>query len=166
MVSKFKSYQDRTDLEKIESNWKKLSGLYRRGEWSSAIVRAATAAEIATNLVVREELENQKGIDKPFVDHLMIWANGIQGKYQKLILPAVSGKDYEQRFKDLSGDIGGINTARNAIVHAGYFTDSAPAHETIVKSRGIILAFVKQYHPSFDLIEIKLIEESSSKPID
>jgi hypothetical protein len=51
-----KKYEDRTDIEKIQSNWKKLSGLYSRREWSGSVVRAATAAEIASNLVVREEL--------------------------------------------------------------------------------------------------------------
>jgi hypothetical protein len=158
-----KKYEDRTDVEKIQSNWKKLSGLYSRGEWSSSIVRAATAAEIASNLVVREELENTKGIDEPFVSHLMLWANGLQGKFQKLILPAVEGKNYAQTFKQLSNDIGEINRVRNGIVHSGKFADSEPAYQVIVKARTVILAFVCQYHPEFDLGEISKIEESHSK---
>lgn len=160
MLYSNKRYEDRTDIEKILSNWKKLSGLYSRKEWSSSIVRAATAAEIASNLVVREELENIKGIDEPFVSHLMMWANGIQGKFQKLILPAVVGKDYEQTFKQLSNDIGDINRIRNGIVHAGKFADSEPAHEVIVKARNVILAFVRQYHTTFKLDEIDKIEEA------
>jgi hypothetical protein len=41
-------YDDRDDLEKLRSQWKKIDGiLERRKEWSAAIVRAATAAEIA-----------------------------------------------------------------------------------------------------------------------
>ncbi len=155
-----KAYEDRTDIEKIQSNWKKLSGLYSRGEWSSSIVRAATAAEIASNLVVREELQNTKGIDEPFVNHLMMWANGIQGKFQKLILPAVEGKGYAQAFRELSTDIGDINKIRNGIVHAGKFADSAPAHELLVKARRVILVFVRQYHPDFDIDEIELNEET------
>ncbi len=154
-----KAYEDRTDIERIQSNWKKLSGLYSRGEWSSSIVRAATAAEIASNLVVREELQNIKGIDEPFVTHLMMWANGIQGKFQKLILPAVSGKDYDMIFKRLSRDIGDINKIRNGIVHAGKFADSEPAHEVLVKARRVILSLVRQYHSDFDLDEIALIEK-------
>lgn len=158
-----KKYEDRTDVEKIQSNWKKLSGLYSRGEWSSSIVRAATAAEIASNLVVREELENIKGIDEPFVSHLMVWANGIQGKFQKLILPAIEGKDYSQTFKQLSNDIGEINRIRNGIVHSGKFADSEPAYQVIVKARAVILALVCQYHPKFNLSEISKIEESHNK---
>lgn len=158
-----KKYEDRTDVEKIQSNWKKLSGLYSRGEWSSSIVRAATAAEIASNLVVREELENIKGIDEPFVSHLMVWANGIQGKFQKLILPAVEGKAYAQTFKQLSNDIGEINRIRNGIVHSGKFADSEPAFQVIEKARTVIQAFVCQYHPGFNLDEISKIEESHNK---
>lgn len=160
-----KAYEDRTDIEKIQSNWKKLSGLYSRGEWSSSIVRAATAAEIASNLVVREELQNIRGIDEPFVSHLMMWANGIQGKFQKLILPAVKDKAYAQAFKQLSKDIGDINKIRNAIVHAGKFADSAPTYELLIKARRVILVFVRQYHPGFDISEIEFIEETHNKSI-
>ena len=95
---KRKPYSERTDLEKITSNWKKISGLIGREEWSSAIVRAATAAEIATNLVVREELEVKRGLETDFVDHLLEWANGIQGKYQKLILPVTKDEIF---FKEI-----------------------------------------------------------------
>ena len=42
-----KEYKDRTDLEKIQSQWNKLTGLHSREEFSGAVVRAATAAEIA-----------------------------------------------------------------------------------------------------------------------
>ncbi|MFG1495390.1 hypothetical protein ABMA57_02075 [Saccharospirillum sp. HFRX-1] len=160
-----KEYEDRSDIEKIQSNWKKLSGLYSRNEWSSSIVRAATTAEIASNLVVREELENIKGIDEPFVSHLMMWANGIQGKFQKLILPAVEGKDYALTFKQLSNDISDINRIRNGIVHAGKFADYQPAHDVIVKARTVILTFVCQYHNDFNLDEINKIQKSHNKSI-
>ncbi len=159
MSYKNKPYTDRTDLEKIKSNWKKLQGLYSRREWSSAIVRAATTSEIAANLVVREELQNQKNIDEDFVTHLMIWANGIQGKYQKLILPAIKGKEHEQNFKDLSNKIGKINRERNSIVHTGTFGNPEPAHEIISEAREVILNFVRPYHNEFDLVEIEKIEE-------
>ena len=159
MSYKNKIYSERTDIEKIQSNWKKISGLYSRREWSSAVVRAATSAEIATNLVIREELENGKNIDKEFVSHLMIWANGIQGKYQRLIIPAVKNKEYEEKFKSLSTMIGEVNRERNKIVHGGSFTDSEPAHEIIEKSKNIILEFVCQYNPDFQLSEIQLITE-------
>lgn len=160
MSYKDKAYSDRSDIEKILSNWKKISGLYSRREWSASIVRAATAAEIASNLVVREELQNKRNIDEPFVNHLMMWANGIQGKFQKLILPAVEGSDYAQTFKSLSNDISQINKVRNGIVHAGKFADSEPAHDVITKAQRVILNLVQQYHPEFTLEEIEQIEET------
>ena len=89
--NKRKPYSYRTDIEKIESNWTKTRGLYDRKEWSGAIVRAATAVEIAANLVIREELQVARSLEKDFVDNLLLWANGIKGKFDKLILPISKG---------------------------------------------------------------------------
>jgi hypothetical protein len=47
-----KSYQERTDLQKIQSQWNKPGGLHSREEWSAAIVRTATAAEIAASFAI------------------------------------------------------------------------------------------------------------------
>jgi hypothetical protein len=47
-----KPYDERSDLEKLRSQWTKLSGLHLRDEPSAAIVRCATAAEIAANLLL------------------------------------------------------------------------------------------------------------------
>ncbi|HIF9355703.1 TPA: hypothetical protein ACX6RJ_003768 [Photobacterium damselae] len=159
MTYKSKTYEERTDLEKIQSNWKKLSGLYKRKEWSSSVVRAATAAEIAANLVVREELENRKRIDAPFVNHLMVWANGIQGKYQKLIMVAVKGMQQEESFRDLSRKIAKVNQRRNLIVHCGHFDNSDTAHEIIMEAKEIIEVLVGCYTPNFELDDIPLIKE-------
>lgn len=54
--SKKKPYSERTDREKLETNWGKTLKLMEREEYSMAIVRAATCAEIATNIVIRTEL--------------------------------------------------------------------------------------------------------------
>ncbi len=48
-----KDYDKRSEVEKIESQWTKLSGLHTGEEWSAAVVRAATAAELAANLGLR-----------------------------------------------------------------------------------------------------------------
>ncbi len=86
-----KPYDERTDKEKIRSNWTKTCGLYLRGEHSMAVIRAATAVELAANLVVREELENNQKLPKEFVDSLMKWANGLVGKLNRLIIPITKG---------------------------------------------------------------------------
>ena len=72
-----------------------------REVWSSAVVGAATATEIAANLVVREELIESRKLEEEFVDHLLKWANGLQGKFDKLILPITKGESYHGDFKKL-----------------------------------------------------------------
>jgi|GEM_PF-5508812 len=52
-------YADRSDIDKIRSQWKKLTGLYSREEPSAAVVRAATAVELSVNLAIRAEFANQ-----------------------------------------------------------------------------------------------------------
>src|SRR3989338_5409824 len=91
---KSKPYKERSDIERIRSNWKKTIGLLKRKEWSSAVVRAATATEIAANLVVREEFIRRRGLNSDLVDHFLMWANGIQGKFDKLLLPVTRGQEH------------------------------------------------------------------------
>ena len=65
-------YDDRDDLEKLRSQWKKIDGiLERRKEWSAAIVRAATAAEIAANIAIRKRFESESEFSSEFVDSLL-----------------------------------------------------------------------------------------------
>jgi hypothetical protein len=75
-----KPYQERTDLEKCQSQWTKLQGLHSLEEWSAAIVRAAIAAETTANFAIRSEFKGQGQLSKGFVDSLLKWANGLQGK--------------------------------------------------------------------------------------
>jgi hypothetical protein len=72
-----KDYADRTDLEKINTQWHKLTGLHGREEWSAAVVRAATAAEIAANLAVRAEFKKKSTFDAKYIDDLLKFANGL-----------------------------------------------------------------------------------------
>ena len=134
MKKKRKAYSERSDIEKIQSNWKKISGLLKRKEWSGAIVRAATAAEIAANLVVREELEVRRGLEKDFVDHLLIWANGVQGKYQKLVLPTTKNEVFHNEFKRLQKNITEVNKERNKVVHQGQFKKKETALRVVSES--------------------------------
>ena len=124
-----KPYSEKSDIEKIESNWKKVSGLFDREEWSSAIVRAATASEIATNLAVREELQVKRSLESEFVDSLLKWANGIQGKFDRLLLPVTKGTTIHNKFKKIKGGVTEINNERNAVVHSGQFKKKTTAEK-------------------------------------
>jgi pyruvate-formate lyase len=149
-----KPYSERTDIEKIESSWNKIKGLLKQEEWSSAIVRATTASEIASNLVIRHELEIIQKLEEDFVSHLMIWANGIHGKFQKLILPMTKNKTCHKDFKKLLTKIQDINTIRNSIVHQGQFKKKSTAIKIVNESKIIIETLVNEYHDNFKLKDI------------
>ena len=104
-------YRQATDLEKIQSQWNKLSGLHSRKEWAAVIVRAATAAEIATNFAIRTEFASRSQFDAGFIDSLLIWANGIDGKLNRLLIPMCRGVATKERELH-GGKTAGINAGR------------------------------------------------------
>jgi len=149
---KKKPYSKRTDIEKIRSNWKKTKGLLKRKEYSGAIVRAVTAAEIASNFLIREELQNKRKIEEHFVDNLLIWANGIQGKFDKIILPLFKTNTLKhKRFKEIKSKVENINKQRNYIVHSGQFKNKKISIVLLKESKNIIEALIKEYQKNFEL---------------
>lgn len=82
-----KSYEQRSDVDNIQSQWYKLTGLHSPEEWSAAVVRAATAAEIAANFAVRQEFKARSKFDGNFINSLLRWANGLDGKLNRLLFP-------------------------------------------------------------------------------
>ena len=144
-----KPYNERSDSEKIRSNWAKTCGLYLRGEHSMAVIRAATTVELAANLVVREELENTLKLPKAFVDHLLKWANGLVGKLDKLIIPITAGEDKEKAFKSVRNEVVDINLQRNGVAHRGEFKIKKTSSRVIEEARSIILSLVQQYDADF-----------------
>ncbi len=152
-----KKYQDLSDLNKIQKQWHKLSGLHSREEWSAAIVRAATAAEIAANFAVRREFEDKSKFDTKFIDELLRWANGLAGKMNRLLLPlSVIEKDKKRTMNKLKTIAEAINSKRNAIAHQGEFCNEDEAKSVILQSKEFITTLVQIYEPTFELKERKL----------
>ncbi len=151
---KRKPYSKRTDYEKISANWKKTLALFKKGEYSVSIIRAATTAELAANLVIRAELIRERKLPPLFVDKLMKWANGLQGKMDKLILPIVKNSPRNKPFKRLAKTIREVNKERNGVVHRGEFRGRKIARLTLEKVRQIVLALVTPYELRFDLSEL------------
>jgi len=151
---KRKPYSERTDLEKIRSNWIKTEGLYHKGEWSSVVIRSAIVTEIALNLVIREELANKRKLEKDFVESLMIWANGIQGKVNRLIRPLLTNPEDSRVFSDLSSKVNNINKERNSVAHSGEFKRKATAIRIINLSKEVIETLVGRYKRNFELKDI------------
>jgi len=151
-----KPYEERTDLEKVHSQWHKLSGLHTREEWSAAIVRAATAAEIAANFAVRAEFSARSQFDAAFVNSLLRWANGLGGKLDKLLVPlAAADKHRLKTMKALCVTAQEINTKRNAVAHQGEFCNEEEATQIILQTKEFITGLVQLYEPTFELKERK-----------
>jgi hypothetical protein len=145
-----KPYHKKPDLQKIRLQWQKLTGLHTRDEWSAAVVRAATAAEIAANYAIRKEFE-RTGLSPEFVDGLLRWANGISGKFDKLLIPLAAEEKAAVLKRLRKTKVQEINDERNAIVHSGRFTGQTAATDIIAKARTVIESVVQMYEPQFVL---------------
>jgi len=146
-----KPYAQRTDIERLQSSWKKLAGLMKRGEWSAAITRAATAAEIAANIAVRQELLKQRKLEASFVDHLLKWANGLAGKLDKLLSPLHTTAARKKLLTSLRKKALKINDQRNLVVHSGHFMNENEAKEIVALAKDFIEEIVGSYHAGFKL---------------
>jgi hypothetical protein len=148
-------YNDRPDLDKIQSQWNKIGGLMARGrDWSAAIVRAATAAEIAANVAVRQRFATS-GFDNSFVDSLLKWANGVEGKFARLIIPSETEEVRKAQLVRLKVHADRINLKRNDIVHRGAFAEKIEAAEIVELAKQVVHGLVQHYHPTFVLREKK-----------
>lgn len=146
-------YDKRSDVEKIESQWTKLSGLHTREEWSAAVVRAATAAELAANLAIRQEFAARSKFDAAFVDSLLKWANGLSGKLDKLLLPLLKGQEKHDAISKLFGLAHKVNDKRNDIAHRGVFCSQEEATAQIANCKEFVVGVVRHYVANFDLHE-------------
>src|SRR5258708_462326 len=146
-----KNYEKRSDLEKCRSQWHKLRGLHSREEWSAAIVRATTAAEIAANYAIRREFSNRSEFPSQFVDSLLRWANGLKGKLDHLLVPLSADAERKKLLSDLAALATEINEHRNSIVHRGEFRNEDVATEVIAKAEEFILRLIHLHKPSFEL---------------
>lgn len=127
--------------QKIDSNWTKTKGLMKRGEYSTVVVRAATTIELAANLLIRAELEERRKLPGHFVDSLMLWANGIVGKVNRILLPIYKNAPGEDLLKEVQKRSKDINDERNNVAHRGEFKAKKTAERVISESVFIINTF-------------------------
>lgn len=148
-----KPYAERTELEKIQSQWNKLTGLHLRSESSAAIVRAATAAELAANFAIRREFASKSQLSADFIDSLLMWANGIAGKVDRLLIPITKGQKHHKVIKKLKGISQEINKKRNSVAHQGEFCNPEETNIVIQHSKEFIETMIRVYEPEFSLKE-------------
>ena len=129
---KKKPYSKVSDDEKVSRNWNKALGLYKRGEWSVAVLRCATCLELTVNFAIRQELVTDKKLPLQFVDRLLQNANGIHNKYQNLFLPIMAQYEEHEDLKRLWNErIVKVNTERNRIAHQGEFRSRKAAKKVM-----------------------------------
>jgi hypothetical protein len=108
-----------------------LSGLHDREGWSSAIVRAASAAEISANYFIRRKFAEMSDFDAQFVDERLLWANGLRGEIERFILKLERDPDRLAELKKLQKIALEIINDRNSVVHSGRF--SSPDEAKLVE---------------------------------
>lgn len=134
-------YDERTDDQKLASNWKKATGQFEREDWSACVVRVATSAEISANIYIRHFLIDSYALPSKFVDELLFSANGLEGKFNKLVRPAAQHLGTWNNLKQLKNSkIEALHKHRNGVVHAGRFTSKADAKLAFALSLAIITA--------------------------
>ena len=126
--SKRTPYSKASDDEKVRRNWNKAIGLYSRGEWSVSILRCGTCLELVTNFAIRQELVEERELPLPFINKLLLKANGLSNKYQNIYLPIMEEREEHEALKKLWRDhIAKVNKERNSVAHSGEFKRKATA---------------------------------------
>ena len=133
-------YDERTDDQKLESNWTKARKQFERKDWSACVMRVATSAEIAANIYIRQFLLVEHPLPPKFVDALLLSANGLDGKFKRLIKPAAEHRGTWSQLKPLQKKIESLHEHRNSIAHAGKFKKRSEAKAAFEHSLAIIQA--------------------------
>ncbi len=133
-------YDERTDDQRLESNWIKARMQFNREDWSASVVRAATSAEIAANIYIRQFLCAEYALPPKFVDALLLGANGLDGKFKRLVKPAAQHRGTWGELKSLQKRIASLNNHRNGVAHSGKFKSKKDAKGAFEHSLAIIKA--------------------------
>lgn len=144
-------YSERTDIEKVESNWTKTLGLFARKEYSLSIIRAAVTAELALNYAIRQELHHKHNLPLAFVDKHLKWANGIKGKLDRLYVPILKAMNLEKQANDTARALKSLNNQRNDIAHRGTFRKKETAQQYVELAEKEINSLVARYDSDFAL---------------
>ncbi|MEO1566203.1 MAG: hypothetical protein AAFR92_08695 [Pseudomonadota bacterium] len=147
-------YRERTDAQKAQTQWRKAIGLLRRSDWSAAIVRAVTAAEISLNLALRAEYKKAGKLVAEEVDQLLMKANGLFGKLD--LLKSVSGSDLRSQLKDLKSVIKEAAIKRNRIVHSGEFCSEVEARRHTDACEVFVNRLIANYESCFKLADVEI----------
>lgn len=147
-------YDERSDDQKLEANWLKAGKLFERKDWSACVMRVATAAEISANIYVRQFLQGDHNLPTTYVDSLLRSANGLDGKFNRLIRPAADCRGTWETLKHVKKKIELLHDHRNSIAHAGAFKDQKEARLAIAHGLEIIQALAPNESTKLTLPQI------------
>ena len=145
------------ELEKIRLSWRKTLTFFEKKEWSNAVIRAAITIEMAANFVIRQELEIRRNLEPEFVDSLLLWANGIHGKFTRIILPILKNSERYADFKKIQEQVFYIDEERNSVVHSGITKQRRTAEKVLGAGREMIEMLVRDYHGFFELKGLRVV---------
>jgi hypothetical protein len=113
---------------------------------------AEPRAEIAANIAIRSAFDEDTEFDAKTVDSFLIWANGLKGKMDHLVLPVCfNGDNTNKTYKKLAAWAKTVNDARNDVAHRGLFSSTNKAKTIIAAAKSFITTLVPLYEPSFEL---------------
>ena len=135
-------YAKRSDLKKIEANWRKTRGLFKRGENSMAVVRAAISLELTANLAIRALYEPLHAPGD--IDAMLLKCNGMRRKFDDHLVKKSKGLPCEAEFKALSEMAAEVNTKRNNICHMGIFVGRSDARRLIGIAHDVIAKILRK----------------------
>lgn len=144
-------YQQRTDVQKAETQLGKALGLLSRSDWSAAIVRAVTATEISLNFAIRQEHDLRRELSLEEVNRHLYNANGIGRKLT--MLKELLDDNPRRNVEQLGQLISEAATKRNRIVHSGEFCDEDEAREHVESCRIFANDLISLYEPLFQITQ-------------
>lgn len=144
-------YDERTDDQRLASNWNKARKQFERKDWSACVVRVTTSAEIAANIYIRQFLITDHALPPKFVDALLLSANGLDGKFKRLIKPVAEHRGSWPELRSLQSKITSLNGHRNGVAHAGRFKNKKDARSAFEQSLAIIQALAPNESTSLAL---------------
>lgn len=80
---------------------------------------------------------------------MLKWANGLDGKLNRLLLPLPARKEKKDALKKLNLRAREINKKRNEVAHSGHFMNENEAREVLTVSCAFIDTLVSIYYPNY-----------------
>lgn len=147
-----KPYSRASDVRKVQINWHSSCLSYINHEYSMAIVRSAVCIELAATLAIRIELIKNRRLEPQFVDHLLRWANGLNGKFEKILYPLLDGTPRGANLRSLAKVWRKVSAERNAIAHSGHFKKASTARHHLDLAYAVITGIASEYHVDLKIL--------------